>query len=72
MELRYSLCPACDSCPEVMISNEAVTIGEADNLARLTLEEWGVLVAAIRSGELVPAPASSAGGESCGCGCECC
>ncbi len=71
MEARYSLCPACDACPEVVISDEVVTIGEGDRVARLTAQEWNILVAAIRSGELAHKPASGSEGQSCGCGCGC-
>jgi len=51
-ELRMSLCPACDACPEVAIAGDEVRIGEAGNLVRLTRDEWNVLVDLIRSGRL--------------------
>ena len=76
METRYSLCPSCDACPEVVIEAESITIGEGDNTARLTTQEWNVLVAAIRGGELTAVPAPEGQRESsscdCGCGCDCC
>ncbi len=53
---RYSLCPNCDACPEVVVDGDSVTIGEGDNLVRLSVQEWNVLVAAIRGGDLGPAP----------------
>ena len=54
-ETRYSLCPNCDACPEVVVSDDGVTIGEGDNLARLSPQEWNVLVDAIQRGDLGPA-----------------
>jgi hypothetical protein len=68
---RYNLCPNCSECPEVVITPEAVTIGEAGNEVRLGPAEWDVLVRAIRSGEL--RALSGAGEEfacACGCGCD--
>ena len=50
--LSVSLCPACDACPQVEISEEVVRIGEADNTVVLKKEEWNVLVELIRSGQL--------------------
>ncbi|MGH7043289.1 MAG: hypothetical protein ACREFY_14350 [Acetobacteraceae bacterium] len=51
----FSLCPECHACPEVVIEAEGVSIGEADNLVRLSYAEWNQLVALIRSGELLAA-----------------
>lgn len=51
-ETRISLCPNCDACPEVVVTDEDVMIGEKDNQVRLTHDEWNVLVAAIKVGEL--------------------
>lgn len=70
MELRYSLCPNCDACPEVVITDESVLIGEEGNQVRLSPDEWDVLVAGIKEGRLRPATPSDAG--DCGCGCQCC
>jgi len=53
--IRYSLCPNCDACPEVIVGDGVVTIGEDDNMVRLSREEWNVLVEAVRRGELRPA-----------------
>lgn len=50
--IRVTLCPACGECPEVAITAEQVTIGEAGNIVQLTPAEWNDLVARIRSGEL--------------------
>jgi hypothetical protein len=71
-ERRYSLCPACDACPEVVIADGVVTIGEAGNQVRLSPEEWSVLVRRIRSGAVTAAEPAEAGRGSCGCGCDCC
>ena len=51
-EVRVSLCPDCDRCPEVMITDECVCIGEDDNKVRLSHEEWNELVRAIQRGAL--------------------
>ena len=50
--VRYSLCPNCDACPEVIVGAGEVTIGEDDNVARLSKAEWNVLVDAILHGDL--------------------
>ncbi|MGE5303601.1 MAG: hypothetical protein ACM3TN_09760 [Alphaproteobacteria bacterium] len=50
--IRITLCPACSGCPAVEITDEGVTIGEAENTAKLTHAEWNDLVARVRSGEL--------------------
>lgn len=55
-EVRYSLCPSCDACPEVTFSEEGVTIGEDENTVRLSNAEWNVLVRAVRAGDLQTAP----------------
>jgi hypothetical protein len=51
-ETRLSLCPNCDACPEVIVAAHAVTIGEKGNQVRLTHDEWNVLVAAVKAGDL--------------------
>lgn len=71
-ELHYSLCPSCDACPEVVVTEDAVTIGEAGNQVRLSVEEWNVLVEGVRSGQLASVAAGQASGDSCDCGCDCC
>ena len=71
MEARYSLCPNCDACPEVMITDDSVLIGEGGNQVRLSSAEWNVLVTAIKEGHLGSA-AESALDCGCGCGCACC
>jgi formylmethanofuran dehydrogenase subunit B len=50
--IKITLCPACGGCPAVEITDEGVTIGEAENIAKLTHAEWNDLVARVRSGEL--------------------
>lgn len=52
MTKQISLCPHCDHCPTVEISDHEVRIGEAGNLVTLTPAEWNVLVQAIKAGEL--------------------
>jgi hypothetical protein len=49
---RYSLCPACTACPEVVIDGDQVRIGEDANTATLKRDEWNVLVDLIQSGQL--------------------
>jgi hypothetical protein len=45
-------CDVCGACPAVEISPEAVTIGEEDNIVRLTHAQWNDLIARVRAGEL--------------------
>lgn len=47
-----SLCPACSNCPTVEVGEQTVRIGEGENRVTLTLDEWNVLVRAIKAGEL--------------------
>ena len=49
---RFSLCPQCTECPEVVIDGDTVRIGEDANTAVLKKDEWSVLVDLIRSGQL--------------------
>ncbi len=49
---KHSLCPGCTACPEVVIDDDQVRIGEDANTAILTREEWNVLVDLIQSGHL--------------------
>jgi len=51
-QIRYSLCPACGACPEVVIAEDEVRIGETGNLTVLKKDEWNALVQLIRSGDL--------------------
>jgi hypothetical protein len=52
MSQQIALCPHCDHCPTVDITDQEVRIGEEGNLVKLTLDEWNVLVRAIKAGEL--------------------
>ncbi len=47
-----SLCPACAQCPTVEVRDHEVVIGEGANLVKLTVDEWNVLVRAIKAGDL--------------------
>ena len=49
---RFSLCPQCTECPEVVIDGDTVRIGEDANTTVLKKDEWNVLVDLIRSGQL--------------------
>lgn len=50
--IKITLCPACSACPAVEITDNGVTIGENENIVKLTHAEWNDLVARIRRGEL--------------------
>ena len=50
--IRFTLCPNCTECPEVVITDEAVTIGEDANTVWLCRAEWNELVALIKRGDL--------------------
>jgi hypothetical protein len=50
--VRIVLCSQCEHCPEVVINDEGVSIGEDQNVVKLRHAEWNELVARIRSGEL--------------------
>ncbi len=69
-EVRYSLCPNCEACPEVVVQDGAVLIGEQGNQVRLTTDEWNALVDGVRSGAL--APLSDPTNIVCAHGPECC
>jgi hypothetical protein len=49
---RFSLCPQCLACPEVVIDGDTIRIGEDANTAILQKDEWNILVDLIRSGQL--------------------
>ena len=49
--IKATLCPLCTECPEVVITDEGVTIGDA-NSVRLSHAEWNELVRLITRGEL--------------------
>lgn len=46
------LCCGKKGCAKVVLAADGVEIGEADNLVKLTADEWNLLVDKIRSGEL--------------------
>ncbi|MGQ9468780.1 MAG: hypothetical protein ACUVTD_03000 [Nitrososphaerales archaeon] len=50
--MKVYLCGSCEACPVVEVKGEEVTIGEGTNIVRLKKEEWNILVAKVRSGEL--------------------
>ena len=50
--IKVTLCPLCTECPEVVITDEDVTIGEDANTVRLSHAEWNELVRLIKQGEL--------------------
>jgi hypothetical protein len=50
--IKMTLCPNCTLCPEVVITDEGVTIGEDTNTVRLSCAEWNELVRLIKQGEL--------------------
>jgi len=50
--IKVTLCEHCDECPEVEITDQGVTIGEAANTVRLSHAEWNELVRLIKRGEL--------------------
>jgi hypothetical protein len=50
--IKVTLCPECEGCPTVEITDQSVTIGENENTVRLTRAEWNDLVARVRRGEL--------------------
>jgi len=49
---KFSLCPLCTAHPEVVITDEGVTIGEDANTVRLSHAEWNELVALIKRGDV--------------------
>ena len=49
---KFTLCPLCEACPEVEITDQGVTIGEEANVVRLSHTEWNELVRLVKSGEL--------------------
>jgi len=50
--IKVTLCPACTGCPSVEITEDGVSIGENENIVKLTHAEWNDLVIRIRRGEL--------------------
>jgi hypothetical protein len=50
--INVILCPACELCPELEITDQGVRIGEDENNVRLSPAEWNKLVRLVRSGTL--------------------
>ena len=50
--IKATLCPLCTECPEVVITDKGVTIGEDTNTVQLSHAEWNELVRLIERGEL--------------------
>lgn len=50
--IKFTLCPECEHCPEVEITDQAVKIGEDENTVRLSHAEWNELVKLVKSGKL--------------------
>jgi len=50
--IKFTLCPECEHCPEVAITDEGVRIGEDTNTVRLSHAEWNELVRLIKAGQL--------------------
>jgi hypothetical protein len=50
--VKATLCPNCTECPEVVITDQGVTIGEGTNTVRLSQVEWNELVRLIKMDEL--------------------
>ncbi len=68
MERLVLLCqPDCPGgCPAVEVTQNGATIGEGDNLVKLTSEQWDLLVDKVKSGELIAIKEMA---TDCGCGC---
>jgi len=50
--IKITLCPNCSECPEVKITDQGVSIGEDQNVVKLSHAEWNELVRLVKSGEL--------------------
>lgn len=50
--MQVVLCCGGEGCAKVVLAADGVEIGEAGNLAKLTADEWNLLVDRIKSGEL--------------------
>ena len=49
---KVTLCEGKGCCPEVVIEEKQVKIGEKDNICVLTRSEWEILRKKVISGEL--------------------
>jgi hypothetical protein len=52
MEKTIKLCSQGSCCPTVRVTDEAVIIGEADNVCVLTKEQWDILKEKIQNKEI--------------------
>ena len=50
--MKVYLCGDKGCCPSVEVTEEWVTIGEAENTCKMTREEWNDLKTKIRTGEI--------------------
>jgi len=50
--IKVSLCEHCSECPEVEITDQGVTIGEDENIVRLSHAEWNELVRLVKDDKL--------------------
>lgn len=51
-QVRFSLCHEGAECPEVVVDEHEVRLGEAGNLVVLKRAEWNVLVELIQTGQV--------------------
>ena len=50
--IKVSLYEHCSECPEVEITDQGVTIGEDENIVRLSHAEWNELVRLVKDDKL--------------------
>ena len=50
--IKHTHCPYCTECPEVVITDQEITIGEDENTVRLPPAAWNELVRLIKDGTL--------------------
>jgi hypothetical protein len=50
--IKFSLCEHCLECPEVEITDQGVTIGEDENIVRLSHAQWNELVRLVKDDKL--------------------
>ena len=50
--IKVSLCEHCSECPEVEITDQGVTLGEDENIVRLSPAEWNELVRLVKDDKL--------------------
>lgn len=47
-----TLCPACATCPEVVLDDDTVRVGQGNSRVTVKKAEWNVLVDVIKSGKV--------------------